>query len=172
MTWLPEKHFPRTVTNLPPPWPIFCPNVFLNHVTEEYLHTTQIFLLKIASSTSIPGFKKHKQSPTKNFGAGMWLCQLVSTTIFHLPEITTKWRWAALFPGNTHTHQSLAPPESTWAVLCRWRAEHPLPIGDPCEPRSWDLQLVPSARSSRNPGVGGLPKPTAGLFYGDYPRLF
>lgn len=47
-----------------------------------------------------------------------------------------------------HTHQSSAPPESTWAVLCRWRAEHPLPIGDPCELRSWDLQLVPSAATS------------------------
>lgn len=96
MSWLPEKHFPRAVTNLPPLWPIFWPNVFLNHVTEEYLHTTQIFLLKTASSTSIPGFKQRKQSPTKNFGAGMWLRQLVSTTIFHLPEVTTKWRWAAL----------------------------------------------------------------------------
>lgn len=163
-----RKAFPQGCHKSTLLWPIFWPNnMFLNHVTEEYLHTTQIFLLKTASSTSIPGFKNHKQSPTKNFGAGMWLCQLMSTTIFHLPEVTTKWRWAALFPDKTHTTAQPHPNPPDRSSADGEQNTH-CPIGDPCEPRSWELQLVPlqlrPSRSSRKPGVGGLPKPTAGLF--------
>lgn len=182
-----RKVFPQGCHKSIPTVAIFWPNVSLNYVAKEHLHTAQIFLLlRISSSTSTSGIKNKKtlQSP---LGLGCGFINLYPQLSFPYLKLSNyKVKINSSLPTqekqpSKQSLRSLTKALGPTPVLHRWKRMDSRPLTTPqamhVKKRCWALKLGgPTAAVSfqklRKPGVGGLPKSVSGLFYEDHPRLF